>query len=144
MNCTGRIAAKETLFKYGATESYDDYQNLNWVPYFKTGSLPSDASQVCGTNTQCLRYYYITKNRVAASAIIKMSYTIQTTVSALGKTIHFISIVHIVATQVLATLNTAEKSLFSCVFISSKQIELPFNTNQSLNPSLNHTPARGR
>jgi len=65
---TGRIAAVESLFWYGVDESYSTLQDLNWVPYFTTGTVPSNANEVCGSSTQCYRDYYITQNSALAAA----------------------------------------------------------------------------
>jgi hypothetical protein len=63
----GRITNVESLFWYETGAGYSDYQDLDWVPYFTTGSLPSGAGQVCGTNVQCLRDYFITNNTALAA-----------------------------------------------------------------------------
>ena len=77
MSLLGRITADESLFWYDEDESYDDFQDHKWTPYFSnditSSMLPSDADEVCGASKECRRVYFVTKNPVAAQSTLETS-----------------------------------------------------------------------
>ena len=80
---TGRITAAESLFWYDVNDNYNSFQDMEWVPYFTTGAVPSIARQLCGSNDECLRDYFITQNAALAAATASASDSAKTTADTL-------------------------------------------------------------
>jgi hypothetical protein len=81
----GRITLTESLFYYALGTDYSSFQNVNWEPVFYANQYPADYSTVCGTDTQCLRVYALTKDPVLAKATAIAAGTATVLTTSLGK-----------------------------------------------------------